>query len=230
VLFLALSFLYEKFYTELGLHPEDVGLTRTAILARAAAGVVAIVGIGLIVAGAAFIISIVRWVLLWLGQKAIGLWRKLAGEQGPMIEKGLNKFKDFRIVRFIIDNYPVPGLSDPAAHYPFRLRQNLYLTGLIVLGALVVAFGFAIPAVNNSASAAAKGQDVVPLTTPILKIPVISVESQPCHAIWLGSAPEPSQLQDKDLHCLGSANGITLFRTSSQTVRVPSSQVATIDE
>ena len=41
-----------------------------------------------------------------------------------MIEKGLNKFKDFRIVRFITDYYPVPGLSQIAPRLPIRVLIN----------------------------------------------------------------------------------------------------------
>src|SRR3954451_6909277 len=42
LLYFVLSLLYQRFYAPLGIQPEDVGLDRTAVVARALGGVVAI--------------------------------------------------------------------------------------------------------------------------------------------------------------------------------------------
>jgi hypothetical protein len=69
VLYVASSILYDQFYVNLGLHPEDVGLTRAAILTRAAAGVVVIAGVGLVLGIVGMIISAAYWMILWLAPR-----------------------------------------------------------------------------------------------------------------------------------------------------------------
>jgi MFS family permease len=217
LLYVGLSILYEQFYVELGLHPDDVGLTRTAILLRAAAGVVAIVAIGLAAAVVTLVLFFLVWALLW------GL-RKLRRKH-RVESRAVGKFKDPRLASFLSAVYPIAGMPDPDGWYPFRRRRILMIAGLAVLIVFVVMFIVTLPKVRTDAEAASNGGNVVPRT--FLGIPTLSIESRPCHALWLGSTPKPQRLEDPTLHCLGSANGTTLFRTSSETVRVPSSAVAT---
>jgi hypothetical protein len=137
----------------------------------------------------------------------------------------LNKWKDHGLVGMLATVIPVPWISDPDNFYPFRRREILIKAGLAVFTAFVITFLLTLPLVKAAIEDASNGRDVVPLT--ILGIPTLSIESRPCHALWLGNTPEPEQLRDRTLHCLGSANGTTLFRTSSKTVRVPTSEVVT---
>jgi len=108
---------------------------------------------------------------------------------------------------------------------PSHRREIVLLCGgaavLLIVGMFVVSLIF----VRADAEKAKNGETVVSRT--FQWIPTLSIESRECDAIWLEPDPGPEQLKDPTLHCLGSADGTTLFRTSSVTVRVPTSNVAT---
>lgn len=210
VLYLFFLILYDEFYFHLGLHPDDVGLTQPVILARAAAGLVAVGGIVVVLELGVVVVIVFVWL--------INTFRSTDKSQDLR-----KNWHDHWLVRHLAI-YPIPRFSDPTEWYPRRRWEILTFNAFLLVLLFSVALLWVFPIVKESGEDARRGNDVAPLT--LLSGTILSIESRPCYALWLGSSPEPKQLHDPTLHCLGSANGTTLFRTSSETVRVPSSQVA----
>jgi hypothetical protein len=225
VLFLALSFLYDRFYSPLGLEPEDVGLTRTVILSRAAAGVVVIAALAALLALAAMAYLGIIWVYMRFMSRAMK--RALKGSEDPL-RLMQEKLRGNRVLRMVNSLFPLQVLLNPG---PSPFKRGMALSVLSLAGAVVFGLSFFVSVgnVDSAAAAAVAGGDADSLT--FLGVRVLDVESRPCRVNWLGETDsEPAELQNDELHCLGFADGNAFFRTSEATIRVPASDVVVLFE
>jgi hypothetical protein len=228
VLFLILSVLYDQFYGPLGLEPEDVGLTQAAIVARSAAGIIAIMALTASVTGIMTVISFALRLLQWtLFQLAT---RSMTPEQQETYEATLNS-RLIRLTRSLARVLPgtqlmvFPGDERPANPLTANRRGLISIVSLCVGLALIGTLTLGWQRVTDASDDARAGRDVSPPT--FLGLRLLDISSAPCRAIWLSAQPAPKELSDPDLHCLGEGGGSTLFRTPTTTIRVPSAAVST---
>ena len=231
VLFLVLSVLYDQFYGPLGLEPEDVGLTQAAIVARSAAGIIAITalaaGVTAVITVVFFALRLIQWTLFEFAT------RSMTPEQRATYEASLDT-PLIRVIRSFARILPGtqlmvrPGDERPANPLtPGRrglISIVLLCVGLALIGTLTLGWQRVIEASED----AREGRKVSPPT--FLGLRLLDISSAPCRAEWLTSQPAPSELSDPDLHCLGEGGGSALFRTPTATLRVPSAVVAAVFE
>ncbi|WP_344181727.1 hypothetical protein [Kribbella lupini] len=234
MLYLVLSLYYEKYYSRLGIEPSDVGLDRTAIVSRAVAGVVILLGLIVVVSLAIVFLSLiglfVAWVIVWLyrswlpqhqrvqlGKLWEDEWSQVRGRE--WIERFDRSISVFPLTLLIP---AVLGLS----RYPWPSRLDFALRWAMVGGiGLTIALTAGWARVERAADAAEEGRSVTPLT--FVGIRVLDIKSEPCAVEWLGSPnTRPAGLRSPQLRCLGTANGAAVFRDGRSTVIVPASQVA----
>lgn len=237
LMFVVLSVMYEEFYGPLGVEPEDVGLTQAVIVQRALAGVALIAASGFAFAIGVLAYHSIRYVLsLW----AVKFFRKFVSRATKDLNSAETALGETVLDASVIKRaellerwfaYFVPlsllqmlGLAEPPTAPWKDLRPWLIVGVLLAIGALVLTFTVGLGQVRDAAKSAQGGNAVSPLT--FAGIRVLDIEARACRAAWLGDAERrPAALVDDDLHFLGSASGVAVFRTSEETVRVPASLV-----
>lgn len=223
VLYLVLSLYYDRFYTRLGIEPGDVGLDRSAIVSRAVGGVIAMIGLVAVVSLALSLLAFVTWVF-WRGY--VWLLRKMTPAAAHQsVEEQLRHLWDKDWIRYTSLAVPAFGLINPNRPRPTRSDVTVGFAVFSAVGLyLVLLIGWT--EVEDAADAAAKGDAVAPLT--FAKIRVLDIESRPCSVEWLGGNGDhvPAALKASELRCLGSANGVAVFRLGTSTITVPASQIA----
>jgi hypothetical protein len=230
ILYLALTFLYDRFFLPLSIEPDDVGLTRLVVLTRAGLGVIAIAGVGAVLAGVLIAYQTALWLLASRIDKATV--RAFKGDQAALAaaQVRLESWRAWRIARVLARFVPglayLPLLGKASEEPPVTRRGALLLTSTGLLAALLITFAISLHKVDSAANTAASGGAVEPLT--FLGIRTLDISSTPCSVTWLGEpSATPPLLSATDIHCLGGANGNTYFRIRNATVQVPSANVAT---
>lgn len=234
LLFVALSVMYDQFYGPLGVEPEDVGLTQAVIVQRALAGVALIAATGV-----ALVLALLTYqsVLYLLNLVMVGLFqRALLRDPGrlELIKKKVARDEKFatRVAALewwasllpVATPFQLFGIV-AAAPPPWRNVRNWIVGSVLVcVASLALTFTIGLGVVRDASARAERGGTVTPIT--FAGIRVLDVESRTCTVTWLGdSAQTPQMLSAPDLRCLGRTSDTVVFRTSSQTVRVPASLV-----
>jgi hypothetical protein len=219
VVFLVLSVMYDRFYGPLGLEPEDVGRTRVVIIEHAAAGVLAIVGVGIAVFAGWVVLAVAAYGLTRV--TGWGLYKTFGREQSTKLKKMMER-QPFKVLASFM-YFPAVARAENPLQNRTRLALLSCLFTVVLLGG-TIAVGWRM--VGDAAEEARAGGDVTPMT--FAGLPILEIESTPCTVHWLAAAElEPDELRTEGIHCLGESNGSTLFRTDSATVRVPTSSVST---
>ena len=225
VIYFVLVLLYERFYSPLGIEPEEVGLDRTAILTRAVGGVVAIVGVTVVLTAYVFVIRVFYWLVILASHWGFTRIR-ISEEERVKQEAAIRRLGLHRLnwVPFYI-----PFVTNPKDHRPFGRSTVLSVLGSAAVLTLAATLYMGLNQVNAASRAAAIGETVTPLTFVGLR--VLDVESTPCKAVWIGDpGQEPAILKSLKLHCLGSAGDRLIMRDGRATYRVPASQVIVVTQ
>lgn len=211
--YVLLTFFYHRFYGELGIEPEDVGLSQTVMIGRAAAGAFTVLLFALLVSS---IVIIPLWLLHRLDTAA-----QPSGRQGD---------PDL-LVSSSLRSSSLPVLQRARRRLALSLRHVGFRRSVVVAigGSLFVVFfallWLSVERVDRAAQAARDGRTVTPLT--FASVRWLDIESSPCDVHWLGDATEkPRLLSSPEIHCLGSGPDGTVLRIPAGTLRVPSSEVA----
>ena len=195
VLFLVLSVLYDQFYGPLGLEPEDVGLTQAAIVARSAAGIIAITALTASVTGVLtaifFALRLFQWTLFQLAT------RSMTTEQRATYEASLDT-RLIRVTRNLARILPgaqlmvFPGDERPANPLTAKRRGLISLVLLFVGLALIGTLTLGWQRVTDASEDAQEGRDVSPPT--FLGLRLLDISSAPCRATWLSAQPAPKEV------------------------------------
>jgi hypothetical protein len=241
VLYLALLVLYDRFYRHLGLTPEDVGLDRTVILARAVGAVVVLFALAAVIYAALLWFAIWEWVVAWLARwvirSAYSLFARMVGRAvndvlstaprllpaplgslaGALLPRSLVVFATAAAV--------LPGRLDPgvAEKPPLTRRIAARIAVLATVSAAGLAFVIAFAAADRAASAAGRGETVTPLS--FLGLTVLDVWSVPVSVRWIGPGTTPDELAGTGLHYLGRDSATAYFRDAGRIIGVPAADV-----
>jgi len=227
LLYAILSFLYDRFYNALGIEAEDVGLTQAVILSRAVLGLITLAGLAVAIFLAYTLLLAGYWLLSRGIEKLIDRFRSRLGISDDKWNE-LRASWLFRLPTYLGTEFP--GITTATPKSPFHGGELLFLSVVITGAVAVLSFAFGLQAVDERVEEAKAGKTVKPVTT-LFGLRVLDVHSQACTAHWLGDpGVAPDALGNSDLHCLGEADGLTVFRTGNATLRVPTSQVATSSE
>lgn len=226
LLYIALSVLYSRYYGSLGLEPEDVGLTQASIVARSAAGVIVIaVGAALYAVLASLLffgVNFLQWVVLQFATRSMSVEER-ARYEARLDTRPMRLFS--QIQRFLLGVNLIPPGGERPANPLIGNRQGV-LAGVLftIVVALSSAFAAGWISVDAASEDAKAGRNVSGLN--FIGLRLLDISSTPCRVTWLAAQPATVELSDQDLHCLGEADGKVTFRTSTTTLRVPSSAVA----